>query len=39
MQTGRGGKSVDGGQTNVATINLAQQNNNPRIAAWASIME
>jgi type IV pilus assembly protein PilY1 len=39
MQTGRSGSSANGGQTNSATIDLQPQNNNPRIAAWASIME
>jgi len=39
MQTGRSGTPTPGGQTNVATINLPQPNNNPRIAAWAAIME
>lgn len=39
MQTGRSGTAGQGRQTNVATINLPQPNNNPRIASWATIME
>ena len=39
MQTGRLGTSSGTSTTNVTTIPLASQSNNPRISSWASIME